>query len=289
MKSFKEWILLEGGNAFAGKSSRINQDNVAATLETIYSDLLPKLGLSKKDTALLGSTGKKKSGESSGDIDIAIDTKILLFKNKSLKTLDDLAKFVNKEVNKFALARILPGNGIVSALWKIENIDGNQPDDRVQLDLMLSDDLSFASFMFHSPSSWESQWKGYYRNIMMSSISFFAQKEVKEIVDGEEAVWEKILLNYTNGMFKTVLSRKGKKGLLKNPKTLSRTFMTKSPDEIVNVLFGDSFHANDIMTWEDTLAAINSPKFRFKKIKSKIIDKFKENLTKSKIPYPDGV
>jgi len=52
--------------------SRINQENVAATLKYIYDTLLPALGIDRKWVQPLGSTGKKLPGGTSGDIDLAM-------------------------------------------------------------------------------------------------------------------------------------------------------------------------------------------------------------------------
>ena len=70
-------LLNEGGNAVEGVS-RINQENVAKTLKSFYSKVLPVLRITKNDTAVLGSTGKKLPGGSSGDIDIAVSRPALV-------------------------------------------------------------------------------------------------------------------------------------------------------------------------------------------------------------------
>ena len=67
-------LVVEGGNALDGVV-RINQENVQATLSDIYSKLFPALKLDDTNTAILGSTGKRLPGGSSGDIDIGIDKK----------------------------------------------------------------------------------------------------------------------------------------------------------------------------------------------------------------------
>ena len=53
----------------------IHQENVAATLDDIQERFLnDQLHLNpERDTSTLGSTGKKLSGQTSNDIDIAID------------------------------------------------------------------------------------------------------------------------------------------------------------------------------------------------------------------------
>ena len=71
MLRFKEYIK-EGGGA-VGDVVRINQENVEATLKAISTKIIKPLKITNKDIGVLGSTGKRKPGGSSGDIDIAID------------------------------------------------------------------------------------------------------------------------------------------------------------------------------------------------------------------------
>ena len=78
----KNTVVLEGGHMpFKNDDgemlevSPINQENVAATLDDIYDRFISGfLHLYPgKDTATLGSTGKRLNGEQSSDIDIALD------------------------------------------------------------------------------------------------------------------------------------------------------------------------------------------------------------------------
>lgn len=70
-------VMMEGGHAKSDipeeLKDRINQENVEATMDDIYTRLLPELGLTKDDVKPVGSTGKKLPGGTSGDIDLAMD------------------------------------------------------------------------------------------------------------------------------------------------------------------------------------------------------------------------
>ena len=50
------------------------------------------------------------------------------------------------------------------------NYDGKQKNKKVQLDLMIVDNLNLAKFNFWSPHEEQSKWKGIYRNILLASI-----------------------------------------------------------------------------------------------------------------------
>ena len=91
MINFKEFIK-EGGRAVKG-SVRINQENVKDTLKSISIGIVRVLKITDKDTGLLGSTGKKRPGGSSGDIDMAIDANKVLRAN-GIQLADELFDFI---------------------------------------------------------------------------------------------------------------------------------------------------------------------------------------------------
>lgn len=280
IKSFKKF-LLEGGNAVENVG-RINQENVEATMNSIYTKLLPKLGLKPTDTRSLGSTGKKKPGGHSGDIDLAIDIAKL---SKKFNTADP--KEIFKGVIKAAegvsdSVRDLSSIGIVSLAFPIVDSDGKQTGERVQLDLMLSDDLEWSSWIFFSPSEWESEWKGLYRNSALSAISHWAGRE------GDDIEWSRKLLHFSSGLHQVSMSRKGKKAgkILKNGKELSRKFLAKDPQGVIDILLGDSFKAKNINTWDDIWSAMNSSKFKWKAHKKEIFKLIIKDINTKGYPIP---
>lgn len=52
-----------------------------STLNDIYRRLLPELNLTEDDVKPAGSAGKKAPGETSGDIDLAVDENTLISRN----------------------------------------------------------------------------------------------------------------------------------------------------------------------------------------------------------------
>ena len=142
--------MTEGGNAVQGVS-RINQENVQATMEKVYSRLLPLLGITKTNTALLGSTGKKLPGGTSGDVDLAVD-KPAIMKLNGLKSTEELYQFISNAADRLGYPyNYLKGLGIVSIGWPIENVDGKQEGQTVQLDIMPSDNLKMTAWGMASP------------------------------------------------------------------------------------------------------------------------------------------
>lgn len=90
----KSILYLEGGNMFPD-CVPINQDNVAATLDDIIDRFIEnQLKLDSNDVSVLGSTGKKLSGGTSGDVDIAIDY-------SKLQKIWDLPDWTGKRIEEW--------------------------------------------------------------------------------------------------------------------------------------------------------------------------------------------
>lgn len=293
MLNFKEFssrrdnTINEGGNAIK-VSSRINQENVEATLQAIYKKVLVGLfGLKKDEYALLGSTGKKLPGSSSGDIDIAVSIRGLMRKaeKSGVETSRELIDWVAQTLKKhYEHIYVNIGGGIVSFGFEIVNADGKQEGQIVQVDLMLTDNIKFASWMFFSPHEKDSPWKGLYRNRLISAITHYADRV------GNDEEWERFKLNYQKGIDRVIETRKGKRGILKNPKVVKVIPLgVKDPDKIVEILFGDYVTAKDILTYEDVMRAIMSEKFKWKKYRKQIAKLAVKYLTKDGYTVPEDL
>ncbi len=286
MKTFKRFIK-EGGNAVAG-ASRINQDNVPATLKTIFKKVISTFKIKDKDVGLLGSTNKKKSGESSGDIDIAIDANAILRAN-NLHNASEVFDFIDKKVRKISkLVKGSPGFGVISIEWPIENTDNKQKGERVQLDLMIVDNLDLAKFTFWSPTSEQSKWKGIYRNMMLSAIASHMDFDVIEKgfdADGKEipVKFRRNFLDNKRGLMRGLQTRLGKSGKLfanGRKQTLETEVLAGTPDSMILALLGPDFTVNDAVSFESLFKILDHPKFLYKKNKNAIIKTFINTLGK---------
>lgn len=278
MVSFKRFVLLkEGGNAVKNVS-RINAENIEGTLKSIKNKVLSKLKISSNDIRLLGSTGKKRSGESAGDIDIAVDVNSFIKKHK-IKFANDVFPLMKKLLGKISNDVVSNGFDIVSFAYPIQNIDGKQKGKLVQVDLMMMNDLDFSEWIFWSPASNESNYKGVYRNILLSAI--LKEISFKEIESGlnKDGVkipikWERLFIDFKKGLMRGVQTQMGKKGLLKKHKTISSTLVSNNVDEIITMVFGPDFNKSVTNSLESVLFAINSLQFIHKKYKKKILKTF---------------
>jgi hypothetical protein len=262
--------ILEGGNAIKS-STRINQENVEATLADVVKRLLPKLKITKKDIASLGSTGKKAPGGSSGDMDLGVCIKAILNKNADVNTIDDIMDLLVKVGNELSHeVKDMRQFNLISMAWPIANIDGKQENQFVQLDLMATDCLNWSKWAYYSPSEWESDYKGLYRNEILYAIARYMDYKTLETgltKDGEEvdAVYSRNFFDLAKGLLKGVQSRLGKRGkVVKALTTLNKELMYNDPEEVVKVLFGPSFTPSQMLTWEDALSAVTSDDFIYK-------------------------
>ena len=286
---FKTFIK-EGGNAVEDVV-KINQENAKDTLEDIYKNYLPALGLTKKDVAPLGSIGKKGPGQQSGDIDLAISAPAIL-KSKKMNSMNEILEFIGdlakKNGHKF---KIMKGLGIVSAAFPIHNTDGKQPDSVVQLDFMIVDDVKYASWSYFSPDYLQSELKGLYRNILNFAVAKHAGFKVTKIDPATKTPieWSRYVMSMGEGLFKglqTNLSAKTGKPT-KSTRYISKEKITNNPDEIVKFLYGSKYKASDILTFEQAFAAIKSNSFPYKSERKKIFKMASEGIQSAGYPIPE--
>ena len=282
--------LKEGGNAVEGVGP-INQENVEATMSRIYGELLPALGLDKSDTASLGSTGKKGPGQQSGDIDLAVSIQSLV-KNNGLETPEEVYNFIETTLQKFTdRTRIMGGLGIVTCAWPIENTDGQQEGEFVQLDIMTVDSVDWARWAFYAPSFDQSPYKGLYRNEIMYAVARYMDYEVlkREMdKDGQEvdAEWKRYFFDLGKGLMRGTQSRMGKRGLVKNAKTIDKAVHSTDPKEVVKMLFGPDADPQALLTWEDAFQAIMADDFVYAKDRQNILQMTKQGILNKGYPIP---
>ena len=286
--------LLEGGNAIK-TSSRINQLNVAATLKQIYSELLPKLGLKKSDTTLLGSTGKKnpdKNGSaegSSGDIDLGISQKALM-KANGLKEKDEIYDFLKTIGKDYKDVKAFPGLEVVSIAFPIVNEDGLQADKVVQLDLMPVADLAYSSWSYFSPAWNESKYKALYPKEVYYACARYADTKIIETgeLDGKTvpATWERLFFDLGRGLMSGTQSIKGKKKLIKSAKTSDKKVISTDPEVVVKKFFGPEFKPNQVRTWEQVWDAIHSESFPLKDHLDEILKMVKKGIIRKGYEVP---
>ena len=294
MLRFKEFIK-EGGGA-VGDVDRINQENVEATLKAISTKIIKPLKITTKDIGILGSTGKRKSGGSSGDIDIAIDANKVLRAN-AIQVADELFDFIEGKAKKVSNTVVSnKGTGVISLQFPISNTDGKQKNKKVQLDLMIVDNLDLAKFNFWSPHEEQSKWKGIYRNIILSSMASVMDFEVLEkgYDDNDVEVptlFRRNFMDLKRGLMRGLQTRIGKSGKLfakGRKQTLETEVLENQPEGIVKAILGPAFTVKDAESFESLFKILDHPKYLYRGKKKEIIKTFVAVIGKSKgLVVPD--
>jgi hypothetical protein len=293
MIGFKKFVeLSEGGNAVPGVTG-INQENSMATVDEILKKYLPLLKISKNDVATLGSTGKKAPGARSGDIDLAISAPSLL-KSNQINSLEEILEKIADASKKLGLDyKIMKGLGIVSVAFPIVNKDGKQAGEKVQLDFMIVDNVKYAAWSYFSPSYLQSELKGLYRNLLNFATAKHAGFNITKL-DPETKKpieWDRFVMSMGRGLFKgkqTNLSAKTGKPS-KTTRYLEKNLVTDDPDEIVKFLYGPSYKASDILTFEQAFKAIMSPNFPHKAQRKEILEMASKSIQDLGYPIPESL
>jgi hypothetical protein len=162
-----ESMLVEGGNVFK------NPDGSSGTIRIDQKDIKPTINFIEKITGLdfssdidkktnypirwLGSTGKKAD---SGDLDLAVDA-TEISKQELVNRLSDWAKKNKLNPNDYVRSR--------GEIHFKTPINGNPKNGFVQTDFMFFSDVNWGTFYYSG--AYNTNYKGAYRNILLSSIA----------------------------------------------------------------------------------------------------------------------
>jgi len=290
VKLFEQFIF-ESGNSIEN-AQPFQQDQVGPTVDWIVKNVFPEIGLVgiDDDAAVIGSAGKKLPDATSGDIDIAVSA-------------DKIASALGTSLEKavFELNAKLQSMGYSTRLAPAFNqvsfgapIAGDNKNGIGQVDFMLTHDLDWSKFMYHSPDFRvaESQYKGAYRNLLLMSTIGNCFREITKTTDkGETAEYQAYVIRLNQGVVQVRKSFEGKKGLLKNAKLL-REFdkeITKVPQDIMELLFNGGHEVSEIMTYENLRGLIDSGDFKFPEKREDIMAEFKQKLEDAKLPFPSDL
>jgi len=290
VKLFEQFIL-ESGNSIEN-AVPFQQNQVQPTVDWIVKNIFPQIGLVGigDDAAVIGSAGKKLPEATSGDIDIAVSA-------------DKIAGFlgVSLENSLMALDEKLMSLGYSTLMQKgLQQVSigvpvaGDSANGIGQVDLMMSIDLEWSKFIYHSPDfrAGESQYKGAYRNILlMAAIGNCFYEITKQTGKGETAEYKAYVIRLNQGVVQVRKSFEGARGLKKNADLL-RAFdkeITRVPQEIVELLFNGGHKVDEIMTYESLRGLIDGGDFKFPDKREDIMTEFKQKLTDAKLPFPSDL
>jgi hypothetical protein len=288
-KSLPESIN-EGGNA-VDEARPMTQEETKTTYAWLVKNVYPLLGIiDGSDAKPIGSFGKKKADQTSGDIDIAVAVDRIAGINGI--SVESVLEFVKEKLDKAGY----PGEiskGFNQVSFGVP-IGGDSNAGIGQIDFMFTDSLTWSEFMYHSPdfTAAESKYKGLYRNILLMKIISNSKRAATKLTDaGEVEEYESYVVRLNQGVVKVTKSYAGKKGLLKNPKLLKDQdqFISNTPEEVTRIAFGEGIEPSDIMTFENIWMRFTDPKFIHRDKFDSILKEFIQQIKITHVPIPTEV
>ena len=284
-------LILEGGKAVSGR--RILQSEVPSIVDKV-DEILSGLGLVKgEDWDMVGSAGKKKSEDTSGDIDICIKRERM---KEVLGSADNLKSIQND------LSKYLEGLGYDKTYISFEQVSVGLPindvDDVVQVDLILTRSLEWSRFTQSSPDyrKDESKYKAHVRNVLMMCIIKYCFKRTTKrvtmdddtVVDGEV---ETYVLRLTDGLYKTRKNWIGKTGGILAKDAVMHEYdelITDTPQGLIDLLFNDG-RVEDYLSFETLFDAFMSDRFKFPENRERILIGYIMSLDGQGIDIPTEI
>lgn len=259
-------------------------DEVKPTYEWVENNILPLILLTKEDAIPIGSYGKKAKGETSGDIDIAINAK--KFEPLQFEDIAVAIDCVLNEENGFETT-LLKGFDQVSV--KVP-ICGDESKGYAQIDLMPSPDLKWAKFMYHSPNlaEGESKYKGAVRNALLMALISESTKEVTKLYEGKAEEYKSLAIRFPTGVWDIKRSFMGKSGkIVQKGAVLESEFVTREPQDVIDIALGEGYGIGAANSFETLWEIIHRKDFIHKHKLNEIMSKFLVNLKSMKQNTPE--
>lgn len=282
--------------------SKIKRENIPASLNLLQEKVFNCIGIERNMWDVLGSTGKKPE---SGDIDIAMDiTKLMYDEKEYAQKVEERCNALGWQVNN----RMNTGFKMVHIGLPIVGQEG----EIAQVDIMTSTNMEFTKFKYFAPAPEESKYKGAIRSMLIDCIlkcvslapaDDASEEDKQSYTDLDGKVYPYIHYQHLSmnsyGLIRNVKTLRGKRGLLKNPKSLSKEQLTSDPKEIIDLVFGKNlFSISDFNSFESIWNnVLFSNKFQFKSKINDIVENFiryndKNNafqLEHNKLSLPDEI
>ena len=291
-ESKKDTIISE--NNIIETTSRINQENIEATVDDIYSKLLPLLGITEDHIALLGLTDKKMPGSTSGDISIAVDKKTVM-KLNGLKDTNEFYKFLIHGIERIGYEFVFSEDtDIISIAWPIISSDNKQDNETVSVDIIASDNLETAGYGMVSAEQTVNE----YEEALRSELLYWILKEInyKElkqqasalVADVDDLEAESLIFSVMKGLYRIkqtyFISKGGKRKADKS--LITRKLIENNPEITVKLLFGIDAPTDSLSSPEQLWGAMMSPSFPYIKIRKNVIKNTAKAINKAGMESP---
>jgi hypothetical protein len=282
-----EMLVNEGGNAIE-LARPIKQSEIDLTYDFVIKTVYPLLGLTEGFAKPIGSFKKKAPDQTSGDIDIAVLADRIAGENGL--PLDKVLEFVDATL-RGAGYEPSTNKGLQQCSIGVP-IEGKKNNGIGQIDLMLTDNLDFSTFMYHSPdfTKSESKYKGLYRNILLMMIIGNSKRQTTKLTDkGEVQEYKAYVLRLNQGVVSVTKSFMGARGNIVGQAKLLKDqdrFITNTPEVIAELAFGPDVPVSELMTFEDMWRHVTDSKFIHTDKLESILTDFKNRILQTKVPFP---
>ncbi len=281
-----DFKVFEGGNAI-DQARPIKQSEVDATYDFVIKQIYPILGISEESAKPIGSFKKKAPEQTSGDIDIAVLAETIAGQNGL--AMDEVLTFMDSALRGSGYEPTT-NKGLQQCSIGVP-VEGKPNNGIAQIDLMLTDNLDFSTFMYHSPdfTKAESKYKGLYRNILLMMIISNSKRQTTKLTDkGEVQEYKAYVLRLNQGVVSVAKTFMGARGITKQAKLLSDQdkFITNTPEVIAELAFGPDIPVSELMTFEDMWRHVTSPSFIYKDKLDSILSDFRNRILATKVPFP---
>ena len=186
--------------------------------------------------------------------------------------------------------KLMKGINVLSIGWPIE---GDIDNGIVQLDLIPISDMDWAKFIFYSPDyrKGESKYKSAHRNWLFQAILSALKEVISKDENDEIEDFYSYALRLSDGIYKNKKSFRGATKRLKSPKTVKgeTSFITRDPNEFVEMMFGSGVNKDDLKSFEDAWKIVSSPSFVHADKKQEIRDDLERYLVNGGFEIPTEI
>lgn len=260
----KENLETEGGNAIS-QAEPIRGDIAGKIARDIINKLETTLHIEARP---MGSTGKKRADQTSGDIDIAVGL--------PLEDVDTLRIFVRKNFGE--VEEYFNKNFRLYSIGFPYMEDGTKK--IAQVDFTFSKNLDLTTFGHHSPdyTKNESKFKGAFRTILLKNIigkvpldkekfptELYTENDYDGTYAGQPKTWWKLTYDLDDGLQIVHRTNKGVRKALKSDKRIPQDtiFITSDINKIIKIGLGEQATINDCNSFESLVDFIFSGRYKF--------------------------
>ena len=127
--------------------------------------------------------------------------------------------------------------------------------------------MDWARFIFYSPDyrKNESKYKSAHRNWLFQAILSALKDVTKKDENGDIVEFDTYALRLSDGIYKNKKTFQGVTKRLKRPDTVKgqSVFVTRDPQELLDLMFGRGIKPEDVKTFEDAWKIVTSPGFEY--------------------------